>query len=154
MIRPALASDVENISLLLCSLTNQFIAKDLEKAGLEIMLNSMQPDAIRNNLNSGFSYSVALIDNEIVGVIGVKGHDHLYHLFVAELFQGQGIAKQLWLSVLNDLEPLYTSEYFVNASLNAVHFYKHLGFIASSDVEIKNGIKFVPMKFTATSNAD
>ena len=41
-------------------------------------------------------YHVAEDAGRLVGVVAVRDNKHLYHLFVAEPHQGQGLARELW----------------------------------------------------------
>lgn len=56
----------------------------------------MTPDSIERYMQTGYRYHVAEMDAKLVGVIGIRDNVHLYHLFVAERYQRQGLAKKLW----------------------------------------------------------
>ena len=80
----------------------------------------------------------------IQGYMSIKDQSHIYHLFVAEAFQGKGIAKQLW----NHARALTQSKSFtVRSSLFAVPVYKQLGFVEAGEVGCKDGVSFQPMKW-------
>ena len=79
----------------------------------------------------------------IQGYMSIKDQSHIYHLFVAEAFQGKGIAKQLW----NHARALTQSKSFtVRSSLFAVPVYKQFGFVEAEEVGCKDGVSFQPMK--------
>ncbi len=64
-----------------------------------------------------------------VGYILIKEYWNLAHLFVAPSAQNKGIGKALWSSALKICRKENTEGFIrVNSSLNAVGFYKKLGF--------------------------
>ena len=60
------------------------------------LLSSMSADSIRSFINSGFRYFVAEIGGTMAGVVATRDDQHLYHLFVDNQFQRQGLAGKLW----------------------------------------------------------
>ena len=81
----------------------------------------------------------------IQGYMSIKDQSHIYHLFVAEDYQGKGVAKQLW----NHARAFTQSESFtVRSSLYAVPVYKQFGFVEAGDVGCKDGVTFMPMKLS------
>ena len=146
-IRAATARDAENISNLVRQLSAKFIANDFTAEGRETLLNSMTPAAIEKYMQSGFRYHVAEVESQLVGVVGVKDNSHLYHLFVAENYQRQGIASALWrLAKQTCLDEGNLGVFTVNSSRYAQHVYERLGFVTQSDPQDKNGVIFIPMK--------
>jgi len=95
-IREATPGDAESISKLLSELSAKYITKKFTVDGAEHLLASMNLDAIKKYIHSGFKYHVAEIDKQVVGVVGIRDNSHLYHLFVAEKYQRKGIARKLW----------------------------------------------------------
>lgn len=151
-IRAAIPEDSESISVLICALVDKFIAKDLSSEGRDFLLNTMRTGALRRNLLSGYRYHVAELHGTLCGVVAVKGNSHLYHLFVAEQFQREGVAKKLWQCAMKEcLSKGNTGEFTVNSSSYAVGFYKKLGFVSQSGPEEKNGVVFYPMKLVIQS---
>jgi GNAT superfamily N-acetyltransferase len=66
----------------------------------------------------------------------------LQNLFVVSKFQGQGVGRQLWAFVRDNFDARPIT---VNASLNAVNFYQHLGFQTVDVVQERGGLRFAPM---------
>jgi len=153
-IRSATLKDDATISKLICRLTRRYISKDCTPAGAKRLLHSMEAKHIQGYLNSGYRYYLAEIDHQLVGVIGFIAEPsqhqfHLYHLFVDDKFQKQGIARKLWLMALNNNnQPQQQMKVTLNSSLNALKFYQKLGFVADSSTVWKNGIPSIPMKLT------
>lgn len=148
-IRAATAEDSVVIGNLVCRLSEKYISNDFTPEGKQTLLNSMTPAAIKSYIQSGYRYHVAEVDNQLVGVVGVKDNTHLYHLFVAEDHHRQGIASRLWQvavkACMGDGNP---GEFTVNSSIYAVGAYESLGFVAQSGPKDKNGVLFIPMKLT------
>lgn len=146
-IRAATASDHTAISALLLPLVEKFIAPDCSAEGTALLLGSMQPQAILGYLHGDHRYWLAEDEQGLAGVVAIKGRNHLYHLFVAERAQGQGLARQLWQYALaqcaDDDAP---DEFTVNASLYAQSMYQHLGFVAEQSPRERMGIVDVPMR--------
>ncbi len=104
-------------------------------------------------MQSGYKYHVAEMDNRLVGVVAVKNNRHLYHLFVAEQYQRQGIAKKLWQSAMEVcLGKGNTGEFTVNSSEYALGVYEQFGFVAQSGPEINSGVVYFPMKLNLNND--
>lgn len=151
-IRAALPDDSEAISKLICGLVEKFIAEEFSSQGRDFLLSTMTADAIRQSMQSGYRYHVAEVKGLLAGVVAVKGNAHLYHLFVAEQFHRQGIAKKLWQLAMEEcLSHGNTGEFTVNSSAYALGVYKKLGFVTQPGPKEKNGVVFYPMKLIVQS---
>ncbi len=85
----------------------------------------------------------------IVGYISVKDRYHIYHLFVSEAYQHQGIARSLW----SDIKKICREQqYTVRSSLYAVPVYEKFGFRKTSSIQTKDNIQFQSMKLSTKSN--
>ena len=146
-IRKATPGDAERISKLVCELSAKYVVQEFTADGAEHLLASMNPDAISKYIHSGFEYHVAETDKQVVGVIAIRDNSHLYHLFVAEKYQRQGIAGKLWQVAMETcLSNGNPGEFTVNSSAYAVGVYEQWGFVAQSGPEEKDGVIYVPMK--------
>ena len=86
-------------------------------------------------------------NDEIIGMIATKQLFHISLLFVDKKYHRQGIARALYQKIIEECSKNEECfEIFVNSSLYAVEAYKRLGFVATDTEQIKNGIRFVPMK--------
>ena len=87
-------------------------------------------------------------DNKIIGVIGTRGITHISLLFVEKTYHRQGIATQLFNTVVSDIITNSNhKEITVNSSPYAVNAYEHLGFVKTAERQENNGIIFFPMKY-------
>ena len=100
-------------------------------------------------MQTAYVYHVAEAGQDLVAVIAVKENRHLYHLFVAERYQRQGVAKKLWEHAMHTCLDLgNTGEFTVSSSLYAKPVYERLGFVTQSGPREKMGVVYIPMKLT------
>ena len=92
-------------------------------------------------------YLVALAEDRLVGVLGVRENRHVLHLFVAESHQRQGIARRLWEQTKAELLAVETEvDLFVRSSVYAVPVYLQFGFEVSGPRVDDPGVSWVPMR--------
>jgi ribosomal protein S18 acetylase RimI-like enzyme len=152
-IREARNADADRIAALISDLAREFILADADAQAQERFLGATTPAAIAEFMRGPFRFHVLEIDGELAGVAGMRDNRHLYHLFIARRYQGQGLARRLWRHAaavcLGSGNP---GEFTVNSSINAVAFYERLGFTATASRQARGGISFVPMKLTMTAD--
>jgi ribosomal protein S18 acetylase RimI-like enzyme len=147
-IREAGLDDANEIGKLICTLANKFITPEFSSQAKEHFLSSNNGKSVEQNMKSGFSYLVATYSKRFVGVVGVKGNSHLYHLFVAENYQGKGLARQLWGKAMDECKRKGNRGTFtVNSSNNAIGVYEKLGFERIGPTVEKGGVFFNPMEY-------
>ena len=143
-IRAATTHDAPAISALLRSLADYFLADPDRPEDAEAFFRTITPEAIAGFIDGGrFRYHVAEAQGVLAGAVGVRDGAHLYHLFVAERFHRRGLATRLWEHAR--AEAGNPGRFTVNASRFAVPLYERLGFTATGEVEVKDGIAFQPM---------
>ncbi len=79
----------------------------------------------------------------LVGLAALRAPRHLFHLFVADDWQGRGLGLRLFRAVTAGDEHLPLT---VNSSLAAVGFYTRLGFRPTRALQQADGIRFLPMQ--------
>lgn len=147
-IKEAKFSDSSEIGELIRVLSEKFITQEFNPKARKHFLSSNDGDSVKKNMDSGFSYHIATHLGKIVGVVGMKERSHLYHLFVAEEYQGAGLARKLWEKALNEsIESGNIKIVTVNSSNNAIGFYKKLGFKQTGPMIEKDGIQYNPMEY-------
>lgn len=145
--RLAALADVPRISALVRDLAARYIAHAFSEEAAGRLLGSMEEPAIRRYLASGYRYHVAEDNDELAGVVAVRDNSHLYHLFVAERFQGQGLARALWqVAKTASLEAGNPGVFTVNSSRFAVGLYEKFGFVGHGEVTDESGVIHIPMK--------
>ena len=92
-IREAKICDADEIGELIHMLAEKFITHEFNPKAKIRFLNSNDGSSVKENMESGFSYQVAVKKGKIVGVIGMKGESHLFHLFVAEHHLERGASR-------------------------------------------------------------
>jgi GNAT superfamily N-acetyltransferase len=155
-IRIAHAEDVKEIATLVRSLSHYYLpqkissAQDSSTKSLSAkrlpswLLNTLAEEQFLQRINSDeYSNYVYCIDDEIVGYIAMKESSHLYHLFISEAYQGNGIAHKLWKHVGKNSS---AEKYTVRSSLYAVPVYKKWGFVETDSIKEKDGIRFQAME--------
>jgi len=94
-----------------------------------------------------FRFYVAEDAGSIAGVAAIRSNAHLYYLFVGTPYQRTGLARRLWLRVLEDSLALGNpGKFTVNASNYAVPAYEKLGFRRTESKAEKNGVLYNPMQ--------
>lgn len=153
-IREASPDDIPVISRLISDLAARYIAHEFTAEGAQRLLSAMNDDAIKGYFQDGYRYHVAEAEDTLAGVVATRDNRHLYHLFVAEPFQGRGLATQLW-HVARDacLAVQNTPDFTVNSSRFAVGFYEKLGFVRQAEFQEHGGVISIPMKLI-TETAD
>lgn len=81
--------------------------------------------------------------DSVVGYVSVKRSGHLYHLFVAEEFQGKGISRLLWEQVKRQCR---CNSFTVRSSIHAIPVYSRFGFTESGPVRTREGVFFQQME--------
>lgn len=146
-LREATTADAESIGHLVRELSEKTITKAFSPAGREALLASLTTEKIAERLESDYRYHVAESQGEIIGVVGIRDNKHLYHLFVAQSHQRQGLARKLWETAMAlCLQAGNTGEFTVNSSHYAVPVYEKFGFVVQSGPIEKAGIVSIPMK--------
>ena len=146
-IRQAVAADAAKISCLI-HLRSHLLTVDPTGEGAEGFFASIRADAIQKYIDSGhFSYLVAEENDHIIGVAALRDNSHLFNLFVDYEVQGQGLGRRLWCNLRDSaMQAGNHGEFTVNASLNALDIYRHLGFVEVGAPVEADGVAFVPMK--------
>jgi len=143
-IRQAERTDAAPISALSIDSAHAFILPDYNRLGRQTMLQGLSAQQIADNMQQGIGYWLAYSEDELVGVIGLKPPQHLYHFFVANAYMRRGIGRRLWQWLVQHRQLENVS---VNASRYAVPFYQSLGFDSNpkSACFERNGVVCYPM---------
>ncbi len=152
-IERATIADAAEISALIRSLSKPFLVSPTGE-GSEPFYASVNESATAGYLSAtNYSYFVARSQGQLVGVVAVRDNSHLFHLFVAEQFQGQGLGRKLWhLAKAEAMDLGNPGQFTVNSSLNAVPVYQSFGFVTTGPVVQKHGVAYQPMELRQGQN--
>ena len=96
-------------------------------------------------LNMLTAYGAFDDSNQLTGIIATRNEGtHIALFFVDGDYQGQGIGRKLWNTMLDDNA---NNKITVHSSQYAVPVYAKLGFVKTGDIQTENGITFIPMVF-------
>jgi len=151
-LRPARGEDAAAISALIGRFTRD-VTVNADGSGAEEYLAAVSEEAEARYLaDPRYAFIVACQGADITGVVAVRDHTHLFHLFVAPEYQRRGIGALLWqqaraaaLAAGND------AGFTVNSTLSALPVYERFGFVRTGPVTEAHGISFVPMRLQPAS---
>jgi GNAT superfamily N-acetyltransferase len=148
-IRKAVASDAEKISELIHSFMHLFLV-DPDGKGAEHFLQLTTPAGLTEFMTQpNINYLLGEDDGVFCGVVSVRNHSHLQHLYVVPAFQGRGVGKYLWETARDQaIAAGNAGQFTVNAVLSAIPFYQRMRFEAVGDVTLTGGLRCQPMKLS------
>lgn len=152
IIRPAVCSNAHGISKLIYSQLHHRTPKPTEPAAPEF-LAGFAPETIKGYVGSvSYRYLVALIEEQIVGVLGIRDSQRIIHLFVAESYQRRGIARALWSHARSELLARGgEASVVVNSSIYAIPVYERFGFETIGPRVERAGVTYVPMQLVISN---
>jgi GNAT superfamily N-acetyltransferase len=147
-IRTATLGDAAAMSALVGSLMAFLLPAPEDPEAAAPFLDEFTPKAFRAYLSSDrYRYHVAEREGALVGMVGIRDNEHLFHLMVAERAHRQGLARRLWTRAKRETIAAGNPGYFtVNSSPYAVPVYRRFGFVATAPEQRKKGVVFVPME--------
>lgn len=146
-IRKAEITDAKAISDLILPLTQKYVFPTCDLSVHSILLDSMSEISIEKYLSTNYAYIVAeTVNNEVVGVAGVRDNSHLYHLFVGDNYQGSGLSRQLWeIAKEEALQNGNCGLFTVNSAINSESVYLSFGFKRTEGIRNRQGMVDIPM---------
>jgi ribosomal protein S18 acetylase RimI-like enzyme len=146
LIRPIEDRDIAQVARLLRALAQEFIVHESTPEGAATFLRENDEDAIRAYIAGGMVYHVAQAGSELAGFIAMRERSHLFHLFVDQRWQRQGVARKLWAAAqASSLQGGPLAAFTVNASNHALPVYEALGFVRTAPMQCLKGLYFNPM---------
>ncbi len=126
---------------------NEFVAPHYSQEGVSEFLRYIDPDLMSKRVKSDHFVLIAEMDDRLVGMIEVRGFNHISLLFVSREAQRKGIAKRLLnkaLQICSRYNP-NLSHVSVHSSPNSIEAYEHLGFRSEGSEKLEHGNRYVPM---------
>jgi len=149
-IRKLEIEEIEEALNLVWKTFEEFEAPDYSDEGVQEFKNFIVPEIINEKISKSELFMWGcFLGNQIIGVIASRPPCHIALLFVDKDFHRKGIARSLYNTVLDHYkENSKHTEMTVNSSPYALEVYRRLGFIDTDTEQLKNGIRFIPMKHT------
>ncbi|GMB01955.1 GNAT family N-acetyltransferase [Pelosinus sp. IPA-1] len=139
------------VANLVWNVFEEFEAPSYKQEGIDEFKSFILPENIAARCDTGQSFVICCKNSDdIIGVIAVRDNSHISLLFVKKEYHRKGIARKLFNIIL---EKCYNTDQnlqaiTVNSSPYAVAIYEKMGFEKIDFVQEKNGILFIPMKYT------
>ena len=127
---------------------DEFVSGDYVEEGNRYFYEWISPEKIAERQKKTKTIHVAVIGNELAGVIEIRDNQNISLLFVDKKFQGRGIARKLFqiaLEECREINPLLC-KFYVHASPFSIPVYEKLGFSAANEMQETFGIKYLPME--------
>jgi GNAT superfamily N-acetyltransferase len=135
------------VRALVARVFNEFVAPDFPPEGVGEFFRYARPEAMAERAKAGDTVLVAEDRDRLVGMLELRGLDHIAMLFVET--QGRGAGRRLVeraLQICREGAP-ELERVAVHASRYAVPVYRRLGFEAEGPERTENGITYLPMAF-------
>jgi GNAT superfamily N-acetyltransferase len=125
----------------------KFEAPDYTAEGVETFRKFIDVEEFRSMfLTEGCFAWGCFVENKIVGMIALRDIQHVTLFFVKEEYHQLGIGKQLFALAKMTAVVEGAKEMTVNSSAFAVEVYERLGFERTDEMQMVDGIQFLPMK--------
>jgi GNAT superfamily N-acetyltransferase len=149
-LRFATPDDAAAISALIVDL-QPFLTIAPDGAGAEQFMASIQPEVIAANVRAeNYRYQLAHEGATLAGVVAVRDNTHLFNLYVAREFHGQGLGRRLWQAARDDaIQRGNRGSFTVNSSAYAEQVYRRWGFAPAAPAQELHGLRFIPMRLAA-----
>lgn len=122
---------------------DEFEAPYYEEEGINTFYNFIEYSNINKMLDENLKMYAMFDGPYVIGMIAYRDNSHITLLFVDKKYHKQGIATKL-LYLMR--EKCMSNCYTVNSSPYAVEFYEKRGFEKVTAEQVKDGIRFTPMK--------
>ena len=138
------------ISELIKRVYDEFVSIDYADEGNHFFYDWIDPIKIAERQKVQPTIFIASIASKIVGMIEIRDNNRISLLFVDKAYQGKGIAKKLFQKSLENCIKTIGSidKFYVHASPFSIPIYERLGFVKTDIMQVKFGIKFLPMEMT------
>ncbi|MCG2768002.1 MAG: GNAT family N-acetyltransferase [Anaerolineae bacterium] len=141
------SGEESTVCTLVTRVFNEFVAPEYSDDGVEEFLKYVEPGSLLERSQQNHFVLVALLLEEIVGMIEVRDYGHISLLFVDKRFQRIGIGREL---LRKSLEICFSHkpgllQVSVNSSPYAMEVYRRLGFRQKGPRQTVKGICFDPM---------
>lgn len=142
-IRSATIVDAREIQQLVMSLSKYYLIS----RGVDIpqwLLDTLAVEKFEHRIQADNYLNLVCEENgKLQGYISIKNNEHLFHLFVDETCQENGVARQLWEKASDICQ---ADVYTVRSSVYAVPVYKRFGFKPVGELVARDGVGYQEMQ--------
>lgn len=145
-IAPAVKDDWEDAMEVCWKTFKEFEACEYSEEGVEHFLNFISSNELYQMFLAGEYIMLVAKDsttNKIIGVVTLRGGNHISLLFVDKKYHKMGIGKALLRELQKSLRN--TIILTVNAAPYAIGFYHNVGFMDTKEEQLADGIRYTPM---------
>jgi len=135
---------------LVSKIFDEFVAPLYSQEGVSEFMKYLRVAELTERLKAGNFVLLAKSGSDIIGVVEVRENSHIALLFVEGSHQKIGTGKELLKRAIETCKTRNpdTHRITVNSSPNAVTAYQNMGFNATKQEQVVNGIRFVPMELS------
>ena len=137
----------EKVITLVADVFNEFVAPLYNAEGIAEYYKYANAAALAERSKTNHVTIIAEQNNDPVGMIEIRNHNHIALFFVKSQFQRQGIGTQLLrraLDICLKNNP-GLQKMTVHSSPNALGAYEEMGFSPENIEQCVNGMRYVPM---------
>lgn len=146
IIRKASEDDWEDAMALAWKTFNRFVADDYSLQGVSNFQDFVTDNGLyKMFLINEYHMWVAEYEGEIIGMISLRGGNHISLLFVDGRFHRKGVGTLLMTELWKFIAERGGDECTVNASPFGVSFYHRLGFEDTAEEYVQGGMRITPM---------
>lgn len=144
------------VSDLVISTFQRDVAPFYAQEGIQEFLSYANPSALQDRQARNHVVLLAYQEESIIGMLELRDYWHVSLLFVEATHQRKGVGRLLLNEALRLIKVHHPDarEVTVNSSPNGVEAYMHLGFQVTGELQVKNGIGFVPMTLSLGAKND
>jgi ribosomal protein S18 acetylase RimI-like enzyme len=150
------AGEEQEVCALVIRVFNEFVAHQYSDNGIQEFLKYVEPHCLSERSQEDDFVVLAISHGKVVGMIELVKNSHISLFYTERNHQRIGIGRELLRKALEFCisdEPTLT-RITVNSSPNAVNIYEKLGFYVMKPEQVKNGIRFVPMRLKISNSSD
>ncbi len=147
MIRKADRKDLSVCSKLICQVISEIEARHYSLGIIKGWQEYNSPSNLENEANS--AEFIVYEENGIIFGVGAIEGAHIKKVYVSPAYQGRGIGRLLVENLEQIAKKNGFEEYELNSTVNALNFYKRLGYQEQGPITIeKNGISVTFTRMT------
>jgi GNAT superfamily N-acetyltransferase len=150
------AGEEQEVCALVIRGFNEFVAHQYSDDGIQEFLKFVEPHCLSERCQEDDFVVLAILQGKIIGMIEFLKNNHISLFYTEGKHQRTGIGRGILrkaLEICTRAEPTITG-ITVNSSPNAVNTYEKLGFYVTESEQVKNGIRFVPMRLEISNSSD